>query len=150
MRKQHTTWIVVADGSRARILSHRTGEPGVIVVRNLDDPEARKPSRDLVSSGPGREQESANAAHHAVEPRHDPHVEAERAFLRTLAGNVHAEAVNNAFDRLVIAAPPRAMGVLRHELTDTVRGKLVAEVTKDLTKTPLAELPSHFTDVLRG
>lgn len=150
MPKQRTTWIVIADGSRARILSHRTGEPGLATVHNFDDPEARKRSRELVSSGPGREQESANAAHHAIEPKHDPHREAERVFLRRLAGNVDAEAAGNAFDRLVIAAPPRAMGMLRQELSDAVRGKLLAEVTKDLTKTPIADLPPHFTDILRG
>ena len=120
------------------------------LVRELDEPEARKPSRDLVSSGPGRDQESANAARHAIEPRHDAHREAERAFLLELAQDVHAEAIGNTFDRLVLAAPPQAMGVLRAALSPAVRRKLVAEVTKDLTRTPLADLPPHFAAALRG
>jgi protein required for attachment to host cells len=150
MRKQRTTWIVIADGSRARILRHRSGEAGLAVVRELDDPEARKRSQDLVSSGPGHSQESANAARHAIQPKHDPHLEAELAFLRAVAGGVSSAAEVNAFDRLVIAAPPRAMGVLRQELAPAIGRKLVAEITKDLTKTPLHELPTHFADVLRG
>jgi protein required for attachment to host cells len=150
MPRQQTTLIVIADGSRARIFSHRSGEPGLAAVRDLDDPQARQPTRNLVSSGPGHSQESANAAHHAIEPKHDPHEEAEHAFLRRLAGSIAAEAAGTAFNRLVIAAPPRAMGVLRQELSPAARAKLVAEVTKDLTKTPIAELPAHFSDVLRG
>ena len=150
MRKQQTTWIVIADGSRARIFSHRGGEPGLAAVRELDDPQARQPARNLVSSGPGRSQESANAAHHSIEPKHDPHQEAEYAFLRRLAGSIAADAAGTSFNRLVIAAPPRAMGVLRRELAPAARAKLVAEITKDLTKTPIAELPAHLADVLRG
>ena len=150
MRKPLTTWIVVADGSRARIFSYRSDEPKLAIVREFDDPRARKPSRDLVSSGPGHNQESANAAHHAIEPKHDPHAQAERAFLRKVAESIEAAASSKAFDRLAIAAPPRALGVLRQVLAPAIRGKLVAEVAKDLTKTPIAELPAHLADVLRG
>ena len=148
MPKAKTTWILVADGSRARILSHRTGERHFAQVRDFDAPDARKHARDLTSDLPGRSLESANAAHHAMEPRSDPHEQAEHAFLAGLAAEFGRAALSAAVDRVVVAAPPRAMAVLRKELDPRLRGKIAAELTKDLTKTPIAELPEHFADLL--
>ena len=53
-----------------------------------------------------------------------------------------------AFDRLVIVAPPSALGDLRAALSAHMKPHIYAELNKDLTKTPAAELPQHLAGVL--
>ena len=47
-----------------------------------------------------------------------------------------------------LVAPPKMLGDLRAELTEAVRAVLYAELDKDLTKTPVKELPGHLGAVL--
>lgn len=54
----------------------------------------------------------------------------------------------HAYDRLVLVAPSSALGDLREALSDSVRSLVRAELDKDLTKTPIAELPEHLDAVL--
>jgi protein required for attachment to host cells len=144
MAKRRVTWIVMADGSRARIVKAREEGPGFDVVSDLASSEAHLASRDLVSDRPGHSQESGNPAHHAIEPRHDPHEQVKTAFLRSVAERLNDAAGKKAFDQLILFAPPRCLGELREALDDKTLGKIKASAPKDLTKLPLAELPGHL------
>jgi protein required for attachment to host cells len=102
MPKRRVTWFVLADGSRARVLTRRQKEPGIEVVEEHDDPAARLPTREIGSDRPGRVQESANSAHHAVEAHHDAHRERKTAFARQLADRLNAASAAGTFDGLVL------------------------------------------------
>ena len=54
----------------------------------------------------------------------------------------------HAYDRLIIVAPPVALGDLRTAISDHVRAKVVGEVSHDLTKTPNGEVIEHLKCVL--
>lgn len=144
MPKHTLTWIVIADSSRAQILTRRTDRPGFDVVAAFQSAEAHTAGRDLVSDRPGRNQESAYSAHHAVEPRLDPHEEAMLQFLRTVADHLNQEAARPEVGDLILFAPPRALGHLRKMLDAAVAKKISAEAPKDLTQVPVAELPKHL------
>ncbi len=144
MVKHRTTWIVLADGSRALIVKRREIEPGFDVVANLASSEAHVPSHLLKSDNPGRTQESHNSAHHAVEPRHDPHAEQLKSFLHSVAQYLNAQNAANSYDKIILFAPARALGQLREMLDDGTRAKVQVEAAKDLTKMPLDELPKHL------
>jgi protein required for attachment to host cells len=45
---------------------------------------------------------------------------------------------------LVIAAPPRTLADLRRAFHDDVKARIVAEVGKDLTKHPVADIEVHL------
>ena len=45
---------------------------------------------------------------------------------------------------LVVAAPPRTLAELRHALPADVRKQNSAEIDKDLTKCPIAEIEKHL------
>ncbi len=55
---------------------------------------------------------------------------------------------DKTFDRVILVAPPATLGDLREALSDHVRAAVYAELDKDLTKTPVAELPQHLGAVL--
>jgi protein required for attachment to host cells len=146
MPRRHTTWIIVADGSRARILTPREEGSGFDIVSETTSAETHVPSREIWADRPGHVQESGSSARHSIEPRHDPHEERKAAFIRQLATQVNAAA--ERFDSLVLFAPPRSMAELRERLEEGVRRKITAAAAKDLTKLPLSELPGHL-DALR-
>ena len=85
---------------------------------------------------------------HAIEPRTDPHRELKRTFAHELADMLDQRLTEKAYDRLVIVAPPKALGDLRAALSAHVKPLVYAELNKDLVKTPTAELPSHLGAVM--
>ena len=112
-------------------------------VPRLDAPQGGGP--------PGRAFESSGGARHAFEPRLDPHLAAKRDFLVWLADWVDQNAGNDAFDRLALIAPTRALADLREALGPAARSRLVGVLAKDLVKVPDHDIPSHLTwDTLHG
>jgi protein required for attachment to host cells len=138
------TWIVIADGSRARIVAQRHESPGFDVVAEMQSPEAHVPSHLLTSERPGRTHESGNSSRHAIEPRHDPHQERLTAFVRSVADYLNGHAAGPAVDDIILFAPPHALGQLREMLNEGIIHKIRAEAPKDLTKLPISELPAHL------
>jgi len=147
MAKRRVTWLVLADGSRARFVTRRPEGPGYEIAAEYESPEAHVPTHEIMSDRPGRVQESANRAHHGVEPRQDAHRARLESFAQQVASHLNAASAKGAFDELVLYAAPRALATLRSALDDTTRAKVKAEFAKDLTKVPLAELPHHFGDI---
>ena len=66
-----------------------------------------------------------------------------------------AEALNeanirNEFDCLVLVAPAPALSDLCHALDSPTQHQIVAQLQKDLTKVPDAELKEHFAAISRA
>jgi protein required for attachment to host cells len=145
--KPTTTWILIADGARARIFANNGPGKGIEPVGVELDADHR-PDREIMSDKPGRAFESVGTARHAIEPHHDPHKELKRAFSEQLATLLDQQLAAKAFDRVVLVAPPEMLGDLRSALSAHVKAAVCAELDKDLTKTPEAELPQHLGAVL--
>ena len=74
--KRPRTWIVVADGARARFFTPSVDGRKLVAARPADmvAPESLGHARDLKSDKPGRSHAAARTgARHALEPAHDPH-----------------------------------------------------------------------------
>lgn len=149
MVNRPVTWFVLTDGSRARILKRRAEGTGYEVVEEFESPDARVPSREIMSDRPGRVQESAYTGRHAVDARHDAHRERKDAFARELAHRLNRAAADDVFHALVLYAAPRTLAMLRSTLGEVARDKIKAEVAKDLTKVPIADLPHHFAELTK-
>jgi protein required for attachment to host cells len=143
-----TTWVVIADGAKARIYAHQGRGSGLTAVEELSDSEARKPSRDLGADKPGRSFESADTSRHAMAPRTDWHKEEKHKFLTSVAGHLEQAAQHGRFDAAVLVAPPEALGVLRKALGTKTAERVKGELAKDLTNTPEHDLPAALTDVI--
>jgi protein required for attachment to host cells len=59
-----------------------------------------------------------------------------------------ARLAQGRFERLVLVAPPAALGNLRRLLPKNVRAKVIGDVAQDLVKTPKARLWPHLESVL--
>ena len=144
--KLKTTWVLVADGAKARLLE-RVGPNAPLIpawAKCFSESDARTPTRDLGADRPGRVHESANAARHAMEPRVDWHRYAKAQFARSVAGALEEAALKKKFDELILVAPPQALGDLRSALGQHAKALVAGEVAKDLTNLPEHELPAHL------
>lgn len=142
--KATRTWILIADGARARILEGTGKGREFHPLPSFDLSNETPPSRELGSDRPGRVVESHGAARHAVEPRHDLHRSLETLFAHQLADILDRRLSDGSFDRLVVVAPPAMLGDLRKSLSGPLREKVVAEIAKDLTKVPNHEIMRHL------
>ena len=145
--KHETTWLVVADGRRARIFSARAGDTGLTELHDLigDD----RATREIGTDKPGRAMESAGTStRHAMEPRVDWHRQAKQQFAREVAQLVNEASQKGGYDRLVVVAPPEALGDLRKALGKHALDRLGAEIDKDLTHFAPHELINHLSEVL--
>lgn len=138
--KAARTWILIADASRAKVLATHGLGNGLAAVPDMTLETDHKLAREIGSDRPGRSYESAGTTRHAIEPRSDPERIEEKRFAAHLVDRLNKASAENAFDRLVIVAPPVMLGDLRAALTPHLEKKLAATLDKDLTKTPEAKL----------
>jgi protein required for attachment to host cells len=146
--KKRITWILVADGSRARILMNDGVGKGLQPAVNGEFSRPLPPTRELGSDRPGCSQQRGVARRHAFAPHLDWHEFEKEKFGREMARVLDQAAERCAFDRLVLVAPPRALGNLRSALAPRTRSLVHAEIDKDLTNLPVDALPAHLTDVV--
>lgn len=148
MIKSPKTWILIADSSRARILRHCGPGKGLEAVDGHDFRSEQRKLRDILADRPGRVHDSAGKSRHAMEPATDAVRQDETAFARSLAAVLAKALRRRQFDRLVLVAPPKALGDLRSELSAPVQAALIAEVNKDLTGVPNPDVANHLENVL--
>lgn len=145
------TWIVVADGARARFF-RPDEETAKLVPAGLPDmvaPQSRQRTRDLKSDKPGRSfSSSRSGVRHAFEPPHDYHKLEKHRFMATLATALDMACSRGDFDDLVLVAPRRSLGELRGLLSKRVQGRVREEVAKDLTNDPPGRLRQRLGPVM--
>lgn len=142
------TWILIADATRARIAVNDGPGSGLKPIPGQEFEGRNLPGREIMSDRPGRTFDSAGLGRHGKVPHTDPReVEALR-FLHGLAEKLDEGRKQERYDRLVIVAPPKALGQLRAQLSGAVRARLTGELDKNLTHVPDHELADHLGALL--
>lgn len=146
--KPTITWILIADGARARVLEHKGPGKGLNEVPGLEFADDHLRSGDVMADRPGRSFDSNNTSRSAMQPQTDPIDKREADFVSALAVMLDEKLQQGAFDQLILTAAPRAMGDLRKALTPQLRAKITAELPKDLTHIPNSDMAKHLEEVL--
>jgi protein required for attachment to host cells len=141
------TYILIADGARAHILLSEGLTKPLIEVRGSEQKLDLKPDRELSAERPGRVHESANQVRHAIE-RDDLHQREKERFAQGLAADLDRRLAGGEYSRLVVAAAPETLGVIRSALSERVRAAIMAEIPKDLTKLPNTQVKALLGDDL--
>jgi protein required for attachment to host cells len=131
-----TTWIVVADGSRARIFECPGRGAALVELEDWVRPEARSRTRDLTSDRPGRTFDSRGRARHAKQPEHTAHQVQQEDFALELARRLDGARKSGKFNRLILVAGPRFAGRLHEHLDAATAALITGEVHKNLVRRP--------------
>jgi protein required for attachment to host cells len=134
------TWVVICDASRCRIFEVGPRRDQWRMLQSIEHPQGRAKGQELLTDKPGRNQQSRSAMRPALEPTTQPHeVEVER-FALQIAKLLEARLAENAYERLVLVAPPHFLGTLRSTLSANLAKHLALSLDKDYTSLEPAEL----------
>lgn len=146
--KKTKNWVLVADGQRAQIYRSEGWGHGLHPVDGAHFDGKVPASHDLGTDKPGRVYSRAKGRPSAVGEADSLHRAAKEKFVKSVAGLVDKASHEGAFDRLVVVAPPEALGEIRATLSGQTKKKIVHELHKDLTHLPLAELQKQLSALI--
>jgi protein required for attachment to host cells len=144
MKKDQVTWMGVCEGARARMFRLETRPRGWVLVKAFEHPASRAHVSVLVTDRPGRSQTPLKGAYGSGLERTSPHRTELRRFAHELATYLNDHARVRAFDRLVLVAPPKLLGMLREELSPGTRARVTRELAHDYTKLDARALDEHL------
>ena len=141
------TWVVLADGEKA-LICENTGTPRAPRLRvHAKMAQDLAPQRELAADRPGRMPDPGRNQRSAMEMTDLPRQAKER-FAAEVAVRVNHLAGRADAARLVIAAPPQLLAVLRDGLDGALRDRVIAELPKTLTQHPLSALGPKVADLV--
>lgn len=126
------TWALIADRSRARILSTTGRGKGFELVEDISHPEGRLREHELDGAARGRTGDKSGGSRHATESEVSATEEMTIRFAHTLAERLRHGHQDHRFTHLVLAAEPRFLGHLRKAIDQATQRTIAGEVPKHL------------------
>src|SRR5262245_4730716 len=109
-----TTWIVVADSSRARLFEETVRGAPLSEIVDFANTEGRAKNRDLTSDAQGRYSSKGELGKTHSDAADIAAVEhATDLFAKQIADYLESARARNRFSTLLIMAPPKFLGKLR-------------------------------------
>ena len=142
-----STWILVADKSRARIFAADKATSPLHEVRTLTSPEARLHEGDLVSDRAGQDRNPCVSGHGLSDDHPQKHAIAER-FAAQVCEELERARNQGLFRKLYVIAAPAFLGMLRHHQSPTLRQLIAAEIDKSLAGLDPAAIRKALPDLL--
>lgn len=141
---------MVAHEAGARVFANDGRGEGLTLVESTEHPKGRARDRDIDSDRPGRSfrKDSGDARRASMGQSEGPHDRAVADFARLLADKLQHARVQNQYQRLVLVAPPRFLGLLRASLDGPTSQLVIASIHKDLATSKEAELIKHLGEVI--
>ena len=150
MKLKQGLWIVVADGARATVFVNEgtAFEPHLQTVRTYaqDNPKTSDQGRDK----PPRTFDSGSVDRRSAFETTDLHQRAEDRFVDNIMVDLAKDAAANAFEHVVIAAPPVALGEMRKAVGADLEGRIALWIDKDLTKEAIPKITDAVAKALEA
>ncbi len=130
------TWVLVANGSEARVYDLTKRTEGLKLVSEHLHPSSRMKGEQITSDRPGTymgDTKSTGSGSSYTEPTDPREYEVDR-FAHELAGTLNSGRTSNNYAKLVIVAPSNFRGLLNRHMNDQVRKLVTQQIDKDYTK----------------
>lgn len=129
----YSLWILVANRAQARLFRRNKPSEGIEFIQKIDFPEGRLKEREINSDRPGRTFKSADIQRSSYSP--DVSATDARAieFAHHLAKLLDLGRSQNQYERLVLVAAPRMLGLIRNALPSLTLDRVVESWDKDLS-----------------
>ena len=143
-----TVWILSANSGNASLFSADSPRAGLNEIASFDNPEARAKQSELTTDRAGLNFDSLGEGSHAMEVAVDAKKQEQINFAKTVADRLEQGRVENAFERLVLVASPKFLGLLRAELGPPLSALVSLEIDKDYTALRPEELRARLPELL--
>lgn len=118
-------WVLVADGTEARLFSN----VGTAVKVSLKQDALWTP-KDLINAGPSGRRP----------PESDAQATDEAIFAKQMAQRLNTAALKKKYEHLVLMADPQTLGQMRPQLHAETQRRLLKEIAKTMTKSPVGDI----------
>jgi protein required for attachment to host cells len=142
--KPNKTWILLANSREASVLSHDGPGKGLSLL--ADKTWKADPAIEF-SDRAGMGHSSHGPGVSAVD-QGDPQEHADAAFAKKVLSSIHDDLRAGKFNRLVLAAGPHMLGLLRKAIPEDLQHVLLAEIDKDLSAAPKATVETNLAEIL--
>lgn len=134
-KAMHTTWILAADSSRARIFEELDAEHHLQEIEDFANPAAQAREDELLTGKPYRRNFSKGAlgGTHDGEAETDPIEHENQVFSREIGQFLERARSEQRYDKLCVIAPPKFLGLLRQHLGKEVQKSLQEEIVSDVS-----------------
>ena len=142
-----STYILVADNSRARIFTADAPASPLAEIEALAHTEGRLHDRDITTDLPGKIKGEGSVGH-AFEQPTDPKKHEADVFAHRLAHYLEDAHNANKFEQLLIIAEPSFLGLLRNCLPEQVKKSVCFELDKNITTQSADDIRKHLPTYL--
>jgi protein required for attachment to host cells len=137
------SWVIVCDGAKALVLQNAGDNQHMNLQVRETFEQPNEADRDIGAGKPGRSHQADGLGGSAVEET-SWHDQAEDAFLKQVASKVDELVHEKDAKRIVLVAPPKALGKLRPNLSAGAQAAITFELAKDLTNIPIDQIERHL------
>jgi len=137
------TWVLVADSSCAKIFDVDYEEDTLNEVSDFIHPGSRIREQDVTTDLPGRNSGGGKSRHNYEGKTDIREIEAEK-FAKEIDVQLEVGRHNGKYKKLVVAADPDFLGILRDNLSTNVSKLISYELNKDLVKFSPQEIRKHL------
>lgn len=125
-----TTWILSANRSSASLFE-RNGK-NLRRLQIIEHPEGAMQNRETGTDAPGRSFDSFGQGRHAMGTVQEPVEHIAQQFALELAELLNKGRVAHAYDKLILIAEPKFLGLLRAALDKNTATLVFQTISKDL------------------
>lgn len=143
-----TAWVVVADATRARILSAEKPASELKELHTLTHPAARLHEGDLTSDRPGRDRNGSTSGSHDVGHTTDAKQEEAIRFAGKVNEAVESGRAAGKFKKLYVIAAPSFLGLLRKSYSSATRQLIAGEIDKNVATSDLTKIRKQLPEFL--
>ena len=127
-----TTWILSANRSSASLFESDWPGKSMRRIQDIPHPQGRMQNKDIDTDKPGRVFDSFGQGRHSTSPKQEPTEHIAQQFAQDLAEMLNKGRLTNAYDKLVLIAEPKFLGVLRAALDKNTELLITQTVNKNL------------------
>ena len=133
---QHETWVLTTNSNTCRLFNYTEKPERLTFIKEIKHPENRLRDTDLTSDKPGH-YKADGGGHGAFSQQTDPKEIKIDDFAREIAKALDHGRNTQAYDKLILIAPPHMTGLLLQHLNKHVKDLVTHNIKKDIP---------HYTD----
>ncbi len=145
MKVLSTDLVALLDGQRLVLARNMAGNGDVSLAIVESIATKNPPSRALGRDRPGRTLDGAGDRRTGY-AQIDPHEANEAQFIEGAIQTIEQHRTLGGYSRVILAAAPKALGILRTQLSHHPSPVPLIEVPKNYTKTPIAEVSRFLAE----
>ncbi len=126
-------WVLVANGSQARIFEQEGKSTDLTLIKTFSHPESRQKDGDLAADRAGSFAAHGGMAHGSFNEASSPKENEMALFAKELVDYLEQGRVQNSFSGVTLVASPNFHGMLNKNISEPLKRCVLAHIDKDYT-----------------